>query len=289
MDQDFEPHRARLLALAYRLLGSWAEAEDVVQEVHLTWHQQPPGEVVAPRAWLERVVTRRCLDLRKSARVQREQYVGPWLPEPVDTASARPEGVSLDLEAISLAFLALLERLSPLERAAFVLVEAFDYSPAEVAQVLSREPAAVRQLLHRARSHIQAGRPRFAPSREAHADLLTRFMGAVMSGDPQQVERLLSADATARTDGGGKSRAAINVIHGPSRVARFLIGVAQKAPPGAAFEVRELNGWPAVVAWLDGRPLSVTQLETDGEQVYVVDAVTNPDKLVGLAPPSAEA
>jgi RNA polymerase sigma-70 factor (ECF subfamily) len=237
-------------------------------------------------------VTNRCLDHLKSARVRREAYVGPWLPEPVETEQSTLRGEPVDTESVSLAFLALLERLSPLERAVFVLVEAFDYSADEAAQVLGREAPAVRQLLHRAREHVRAGRPRFAPSREAHLQMLGTFISAVQAGDVKQVEALLVGDARAVTDGGGRVRAAINVVHGADRVARFLVGVARKAVGAVAYEVREVNGWPALVGVLDGAVVAVLQLETDGEHVFSVSTWSNPDKLVPLnraaATPSAQ-
>lgn len=275
----FLPLRPRLLGLAYRLLGSWAEAEDVVQEAHLAWVERRE-EPQSAQAWLEKVVTNRCLDVLKSARVRREEYVGPWLPEPMLTpVAAEP---SLDVEAISLAFLTLLERLSPLERAVYVLAEAFDYSHDDIARALAREPAAVRQLLHRAREHVREGRPRFAPDRAAHEAVLGQFFGAVMTGDVSAVERLLVSDARVLTDGGGKVRAAINVVTGANRVARFVIGVSAKQPPTLTWELLDLNGWPAMVG-LEGTVVkSVVQLETDGQLVFSVASIVNPEKLAAL-------
>lgn len=277
----FPTLRPRLLSLAYRLLGSWAEAEDVVQESHLAWLERGDGEVQSPQAFLERVVTNRCLDVLKSARAKRETYVGPWLPEPMLSTELHAPAAR-DLEGVSLAFLALLERLSPLERAVYVLAEAFDYSHEEIATALGREPAAVRQLLHRAREHVKAGRPRFAPDVQAHQAMLNSFFGAVLEGDVAKVERLLVADASIRTDGGGRVRAAINVVHGANRVARFCIGVSRKQPPGALIEFADVNGAPSLVVRENGRVTSVLQLETDGQQVFSVLLVSNPDKLAAL-------
>lgn len=280
MLDTFPSHRARLLALAYRLLGSWAEAEDVVQETHLAWLERDETPLDSERAWLERVVTNRCLDVLKSARRRREDYVGPWLPEPM--ASAEVQVAAVDVEAVSLAFLTLLERLSPLERAVYVLAEAFDYSHDDIARALHKEPAAVRQLLHRARAHVQAGRPRFAPDRAAHEAMLGSFFGAVMVGDVAALEQLLVSDATVSSDGGGKVRAAINVVTGANRVARFFIGVAKKQPPAARFELLDINGWPSIVSLVEDVVIGVTQLETDGVRVYSVSTVVNPDKLRAL-------
>lgn len=280
MLDPFPTHRPRLLALAYRLLGSWAEAEDVVQETHLSWLERDDTPLDSERAWLERVVTNRCLDVLKSARVRREAYVGPWLPEPM--ASSEVQLGAVDVEAISLAFLTLLERLSPLERAVYVLAEAFDYSHEEIARALHKEPAAVRQLLHRARAHVQEGRPRFAPDRTAHEAIVGSFFGAVLSGDIPALEQLLVTDATVRTDGGGKARAALNVVTGANRVARFFVGVATKQPPGARFELLDINGWPSIVSLVGDEVIGVTQFETDGARIYSVSTVANPDKLAAL-------
>lgn len=281
MPDSFTPLRPRLLSLAYRLLGSWAEAEDVVQESHLAWLERAEGEVTSAQAFLERVVTNRCLDVLKSARVRRETYVGPWLPEPMLSTELHAPAAS-DLEGVSLAFLALLERLSPLERAVYVLAEAFDYSHDEIAAALGREPAAVRQLLHRAREHVKAGRPRFAADAQAHQAMLSSFFGAVLEGDVAQVERLLVADASMRTDGGGRVRSAINVVQGANRVARFCIGISRKQSPGAVIELADVNGSASLVVREDGRVTSVLQLETDGARIFSVLLVSNPDKLRAL-------
>jgi RNA polymerase sigma-70 factor (ECF subfamily) len=281
MTDAFLSIRPRLLALAYRMLGSWAEAEDVVQETHLAWVERKGPPLESERAWLERVVTNRCLDVLKSARVQRASYVGPWLPEPMLTDDVQTPG-AVDVEAVSLAFLTLLERLSPLERAVYVLAEAFDYSHDDVAKALGKEPAAVRQLLHRAREHVSAGKPRFAPDPSAHQAMLGSFFGAVLQGDVTEVEKLLVKNATVKTDGGGKVRAAINVITGANRVARFFIGVAQKQPPDARFEVMDVNGQPSIVMLVDDMVVGVTQIETDGALIHGVSTVANPDKLASL-------
>jgi RNA polymerase sigma-70 factor (ECF subfamily) len=276
-----QPHRRRLLTLAYRLLGSWTDAEDVVQEAHLVFSRQPAGAVDHPAAWLERVVTNRCLDQLKSARSQREHYVGPWLPEPVMTDAVAVSPV--DVEGISVAFLTLLERLSPLERAVFVLAEAFDYAHDDIARVLGRDVAAVRQLLHRARAHVQAGRPRFAKDAGAHEAMVTQFLGAVMEGDLSGLERLLSHDVTLTTDGGGKVRAALKVVVGSNRVARFFLGISTKQPPDGRLGLRDVNGWPSLIVFVGDQLTSVHHFETDGQHVFAIRSVSNPDKLAVLA------
>ena len=279
--EEFEHERARLTAFAYRLLGRWSDAEDVVQEAWLRF--QKHAEVVeTPAAWLRQVVTHLCLDLRKSAQATRETYVGPWLPEPVSTEGGRLGGLDIDLEAISLAFLTMLERLSPLERAVYLLSEAFDHQPAEIAQLLDREPAAVRQLLHRAREHVKAGRPRFAAKPDEHQRALEQFLAACMQGDLTALTGMLKADAVALSDGGGKIRAALNPIEGADRVARFLIGVSQKPATPMNYAVLEVNGTPTLVGSAEGRALLALQLELDEGLIRTVSIVLNPDKLASL-------
>jgi RNA polymerase sigma-70 factor, ECF subfamily len=282
MMDTFEAHRPSLFTLAYRMLGTVTDAEDILQEAHLrfTAHR---ANVEHPKRWLEQVVTRLCLDELKSARVRREQYIGPWLPEPLETDGAMLQGAAVDPETISLAFLMLLERLSPLERAVFVLVELFDYSADEAATALEREASAVRQLLHRARAHVQTAKPRFAASRDAHFAILGAFFAAIQTGDVKKVESLLAHDARAALDGGGQVKTALNVIHGAERVARLFIGLSRKVDPSIEYEVRQINGWPALVVLNDRAAVSVVEVETDGCVVFGVWACRNPAKLGAMS------
>jgi RNA polymerase sigma-70 factor (ECF subfamily) len=282
MTDTFTQHRSWLFALAYRMLGTATDAEDVLQDAHLRFSEHG-DQVQHPKRWLEQVVTRLCLDQLKSARARREQYVGPWLPEPLETEGARLLGTPVDPEAVSLAFLTLLERLSPLERAVFVLVESFDYSAEEAAVALAREPAAVRQLLHRARAHVMAAKPRFAPSREAHFAILGAFFAAVQTGDVKKVESLLAQDARAVMDGGGQVKTARNVVHGADRVARLYIGLSKKVDLSFRYEIREVNGWPSLVILRAAALVSVTQLETDGAAVFGISVCMNPEKLTAMS------
>lgn len=269
----FETHRGHLFGVAYRMLGSATEAEDVVQEAFLRWQTAPRDQVRSERAFLTTVVTRLCLDQLKSARAQRETYVGPWLPEPVRTDA------QVDPETISVAFLVLLESLTPLERAVYLLHEVFDYAHAEVAQMVGRDEATCRQILHRARAHVLARRPRFAPSKEAHARLLTGFMGALQSGDLDGLKRLLADDVVSYSDSGGKTHAARKPVRGADAVARLYLGLTKKAPAGATVELAEVNGWLALVVRVDGGVFDVITLESDGERIHAVHSVLNPDKL----------
>jgi len=283
MDPDpdaFEAHREALAGIAYRMLGSVAEAEDVVQEAWLRWQTTPHEEVRSARAYLSKVVTRLCLDRLKSANARRETYVGPWLPEPVRTAT---EDDPLALaESISLAFLVLLESLGPVERAVYLLHEAFDYSHAEVAEIVGRDEVACRQLLHRARKAVTARRPRFAPSKAAHHRMLTAFSAACVGGDPAVFEGLLAAEITSWGDGGGKAAAARRPLRGIEEVTRAWLGFFRKAPAEASIAVEEINGWPAMVVHVPGRLAGVVSLETDGERIFAIRSVVNPDKLARL-------
>jgi RNA polymerase sigma-70 factor (ECF subfamily) len=273
---DFEAHRPLLFGIAYRMLGDRAAAEDAVQETFLRARDAPPLE--SPRAWLSTVVTRLCLDQLKSARARRESYVGPWLPEPLPTS----DDPLLSRETISIAFLVLLETLSPVERAVFLLHEVFDYSHAEVAEIVGKEEAAVRQILHRAKQHVVARRPRFAGSREQHQRLLMGFVQACTGGDVDGLKKLLADDVVSLSDGGGKVLAALNPVEGADKVARMLVGLTRKGAAGATWELRTINGDIAVVGFLGGRVDSVLTLATDGEKITEIEIVRNPDKLSRL-------
>jgi RNA polymerase sigma-70 factor (ECF subfamily) len=273
---DFEAHRPLLFGIAYRMLGDRAAAEDAVQEAFLRARDAPPLE--SPRAWLSTVVTRLCLDQLKSARARRESYVGPWLPEPLPTS----DDPLLSRETISIAFLVLLETLSPVERAVFLLHEVFDYSHADVAEIVGKEEAAVRQILHRAKQHVVARRPRFAGSREPQQRQLMGFVQACTGGDVDGLKKLLADDVVSLSDGGGKVLAALNPVEGADKVARMLVGLTKKGAAGATWELRTINGDIAVVGFLGGRVDSVLTLATDGEKITEIEIVRNPDKLSRL-------
>ncbi len=276
MSDELWRHRKRLLAIAYRMLGSAAEAEDVVQDAWLRQHGATGIE--NPEAWLTTTVTRLCLDRLKSARHQREVYVGPWLPEPMTTT---PD--EIDPESISLAFLLLLERLTPVERAVYLLQRVFDFSHPEIAAILGHSEAAVRQSLHRATQHLATDKPRFAPSRDRHVELLSAFAMASQGGDLTTLKTLLADDAKLWSDGGGKVRAALNVITGGDAIARFLVGITRKFPVSGDAELRELNGLPSLVVWHGDHAAVVLSIETDGDQIFAVHSLVNPDKLALLS------
>jgi RNA polymerase sigma-70 factor, ECF subfamily len=281
----FEPHRRHLMAIAYRMLGSLAEAEDAVQEAYLRWHRADRGVVANPQAFLSRIVTRLCLDQLKSARVQREMYVGPWLPEPVLEADPlMAETMSDYAHDLSMALMLTLERLSPLERAAFLLHDVFDVGFAEIAATLSRNAAACRQLAARGRAHVRAGRPRSHPSGEENAELVAAFRHAVETGNVTGLAAFLARDAVLMADGGGRRPAALNPIHGADRIKRLLAGLAAKFRVGD-IRMREarVNGMPGfVIMTADGKIETVALDIADGQIVGIYN-VRNPDKLGGVA------
>jgi len=285
----FEPHRRRLLGLAYRMLGSMAEAEDAVQDAYLRWHDVDRGSIAEPRAFLMTTTTRICLDVLKSARVRREEYVGPWLPDPViDTAALAPDTQAELAEDLSVALLLALERLSPLERAAFLLHDVFDYSFTQVADTLGRNEAACRQLASRARTHVREAGPSPATSARAssdavdakHSELVSAFIAASRSGDVARLTQLLANDARLVTDGGGKVLAALNVISGGDRVAAFLAGVVRKGwTDQTTLRFDTINGLPGLIVSSPDGLVQTTAFEIDGEVIRAIYIVRNPDKL----------
>lgn len=277
--EAFEAERAHLFAVAYRMMGSRAEAEDLVQSAWLRVMSTSPEQVDEPRAYLTTVVVRLALDALKSARVRREAYVGPWLPEPIQEGPA-PER---DPASISLAFLVLLEALSPLERAAFLLHEVFDWTAPEIGRLLGRDEVAVRQLVARARAHVREGAPRYAPSKAAHEQMLQGFLMTTATGDVNALAALLAENAKVISDGGGVVKAARKVVVGRMNAAKLMLGVLRHGAP-SAIEIREVNGWPSVVWKVDGVVAGVLSIETDGQTIHAIHLVNNPEKLGGLTP-----
>ena len=284
---SFEPHRPRLLGLAYRMLGSVSEAEDAVQDTYLRWHATDRDAVSDARAFLTTTTTRLCLDALKSARVRRESYVGPWLPEPVlDTAALAPDAQTELAEDLSIALLLALERLSALERAAFLLHDVFDCSFSEVAAALDRSEAACRQLASRARTHVRQARPlgtSTAPDRSEasnHQQLVSAFVNAARSGDLQRLMGLLADDVRLMTDGGGKVVAAINVIEGADRAARFVVGAVSKGlPEGSIIRITQINGLPGVIVSAPDGSVQSVAFEIVHHLVRAIYVVSNPEKL----------
>ena len=272
--KGFEPQRPYLMGLAYRMTGSWSDAEDVVQDAWLRWQAVKHDQINSPRAFLSQTVTRLCLDLFKSARVRREEYVGTWLPEPLPTD---PDALSHDL---SLAFMLTLERLSPLERAAFLLCDVFDLSFQEIAQTLHRSEAACRQLASRARKRVREARPRYRVSHQEGLRIAEAFLQASREGHVEQLRSLLAEDAVLQTDGGGKKIATLKPILGDSKIARFFAGIAAKEGGGSeAAQIMYLNNMPSVVIMEpDGMPRTISLDIQDGK-IAAIYIVRNPDKL----------
>ncbi|MFF4274583.1 RNA polymerase sigma-70 factor [Streptomyces sp. NPDC001536] len=283
----FEEHRPVLVGVAYRMLGRVADAEDVVQEAWLRWSGADRSEVREPRGYLVRVTTRLAIDRLRQVKARNEAYVGPWLPEPYvtdfgDTVPDTAERAVL-ADSVSLAVLVVMESLSPLERAVFVLREAFGYPYAEIAAMLDRGEAAVRQLSGRARKHVEERRPRYDVDPVQRRDLTERFLAAAAEGDLQGLMSMLAPDVRLVGDSGGKSRAPLRVIETADKVGRFLVGAAQKGVPDLSFRFLELNGGPALLLLSGDKPDSVFQLDVVDGRIQSVYVVRNPDKLQSLA------
>jgi RNA polymerase sigma-70 factor, ECF subfamily len=278
-DQDvaavFDPLRPKLTRIAYRMLGSVADAEDVVQEAFLRWLDTDRDAVRQPEAFLRRVVTRLCLDHLKSARHQRETYIGPWLPEPV------VEAQDDEIDDVTLPLMMALERLSPLERAAFLLHDVFGVSFEEIAETIEREPATCRQLASRARTHVRAARPRFDVPKGRGLEIAAAFFAASRSGDMQQLRSILAADVTAYADGGGKTRAAMQPIVGVDNVMEVHASLAPVFAEHMSQLVRYgfINGLPGFVTIEQGDTVQTTALEIEDGRIVAIYVMRNPDKL----------
>jgi RNA polymerase sigma-70 factor, ECF subfamily len=286
--QIFNQYRGLLFSIAYRMLSSATDAEDIVQEAFIRWMQAGTEDVQSPRAYLCAIVVRLCIDQLRSARAQREVYVGPWLPEPVSTAQ-HPELAQTTLlaESLSFAFLVMLENLKPLERAVFLLREVFEYDYEEIAAIVGKSEANCRQVLHRAQQRLGERRSRFAVSHEQQEQITRQFLRASTSGDMEGLLNLLTADIVLTADGGGKAQAGLKPVYGADRVSRGFMGSMLKMPPGVVARIEEINGQPAIAGYLDGRPYAVLLLEIEQDRVGRVYIVMNPDKLGWLRPESA--
>ncbi|MGE5290593.1 MAG: RNA polymerase sigma-70 factor [Micromonosporaceae bacterium] len=277
----FEEHRSLLFGIAYRMLGSVADSEDVIQDAWLRWSAADRSQVAAPRAYLVRIVTNTALNKLRSAKARRESYVGPWLPEPLVVAPDIAENVET-AESVSMAVMVVLETLTPLERAVFVLREVFGYGYDELAASLGRSEASVRQLAHRAREHVQARRPRFEPGREEQRRVTEEFLSACVGGDLGRLISTLAPGVRLIADSGGKARAPRRVIVGARKVARFLLAVAGDAA-GLEIRVADVNGGTGLIGFDAGRPAVAVIFEIADGQVQSLYLVNNPDKLNALA------
>jgi RNA polymerase sigma-70 factor (ECF subfamily) len=282
MDQ-FETYRPLMFSIAYRMLGSAMEAEDIVQEAYLRYQTVSPDSIESHKAFLTTMVTRLCINVLQSSRAKRETYLGPWLPEPILTGESNfpsPASVVSIHESISMAFLVLLESLTPVERAVFLLREVFDYEYAEIAEIVGKEEAACRQLFSRAKKHIAEHRPRFKPSPDEHRQMLERFVQATGEGNLEGLVQMLADDVTLWTDGGGKARgAATRPLYGREAVAQFIMASVRFAGTDFRFEIEIVNGEPTLVIRVDDRTLSVISIGMEQGKIHQLWVVGNPDKL----------
>jgi RNA polymerase sigma-70 factor (ECF subfamily) len=284
---EFEAQRPLLFGIAYRMLGSVSDAEDILQDAYLRYAAVPRDSIQAPRAFLATIVTRLCLNALQSARARREAYVGPWLPEPLLTDDHTADGLVEDAESISMALLVLLETLTPIARAVFLLREVFDYDYREIGAIVDHDEAACRQIFSRARRELAAQRRRFRPSEEAHRRMLDTFLGAVSRGDMAGLTALLSDDVVLWTDGGGKAAgAATRPVRGRGAVATFVMATAAKrfaAAPPLGIDVASINGEPGFILREGDRPFGVLTMDLADDQIHTLRVFANPDKLRHVA------
>jgi RNA polymerase sigma-70 factor, ECF subfamily len=285
MEEQFETYRPLLFSIAYRMTGSASDAEDLVQETYLRATAAPHEDIRSPKAYLSKIITNLCLDYLKSARTQREQYIGPWLPEPLLTSDERlaPLATVEQRESISFAFLVLLESLTPPERAVLLLHDVFDYSYEEIARIIGKSAANCRQLLHRARKSVAERRLRFEPSAEQQRQIIGRFLVACQQGDVNALTEVLAREVTSWSDGGGKVAAATQPIFGQEKVIRLLLGLMSKAPADLTATAAQINGGLAIVLWVGGALYDVITFDIADGQIQNLRFVLNPDKLAYLA------
>ena len=280
-DSGFEPNRRRLFGLAYRMLGSRAEAEDVVQDAFVRWHQSDRSAIRNAEAWLVTTATRLAIDRLRALKTEREAYVGPWLPEPMMRDHPPSPDHHVELAAdLSMAFLVLLERLGPEERAAFLLHDVFDFGYAEIATVLDKSEDACRQIVSRARSRVRSERQRFQPKEAERLSLLQRFRDALEARDEQTLLKLFAPDATWTADGGGKTAASPRPIEGAAKIVRLVLTLRERLQTGVTeLDLVVVNGETGLLVRSHGQVIAVMSMLTDGEQIHGVYAVVNPDKL----------
>lgn len=287
----FQAHRSRLLGIAYRMLGTRADADDVVQDAWLKWAAADHASITHPEAWLVTVTTRLAIDKLRAAQAERQHYVGWWLPEPmvadvVQADAHTPESLLSHAHEVSLAFLWMLERLSPEERAAFLMREVFECNYQDIAEILGKTQAACRQLVSRASSKVREGKPRATVKPETHWQLLTRFIEAARHGDRAAMQALFAPDITARGDGGGKVPSIAKLLEGPSRIAHLYYALYRRhGHEAVTYRLGVVNGEPGILRYVDGRLESVQCFVVDAQHIRAIYTVRNPDKLANV--PSA--
>ncbi|GER92274.1 DNA-directed RNA polymerase sigma-70 factor [Dictyobacter vulcani] len=284
MDQ-FQSYRPLLFSIAYRMTGSTSQAEDIVQDAYLRYQQTDPATIHTPKTYLTTIVTNLSLNYLKSAYVQREEYVGIWLPEPVLTTLAdesSPEALLERQESISMAFLVLLETLTPPERAVFLLHKVFDYPFTEIAEILDKSPENCRQLFHRAKKHVERKHHRVNVEPENQRQLMRSFVAACQSGNLTTLTQLLASDVTAWADGGGKVSAGLYPVYGQDNIARLFIALMHKVPANHTLSIEEINGAPALLCHIDAQLNWILALELRGNSIVGLRSILNPDKLAFL-------
>jgi len=280
----FDQYRGLLFSIAYRMLGSVADAEDMLQETFIKWQEVTDENIRSPRSYLVTILSRLCINHLQSAQVQREEYIGVWLPEPIitDPGDGPFDLIKVD-ESISMAFLVLLERLTPTERAVFLLREVFEYEYSEIGSIIRQSEVNCRQILKRARQHITALRPRFEIAKSNHDALLESFLKAIGTGELSGLVALLADDVVLRSDGGGKGVAVPNEIRGMDKVGRGILGgISRLLPRNLIRKLARINGEPGLINYLDGRPHSVLTIEVSGNRISSLHVITNPEKLKHL-------
>ncbi len=279
----FTALRPRLFATAYRMLGTRADAEDVVQDAWLRWHDSARAAVQSPEAWLVTITTRLAIDRLRARMAERQSYVGWWLPEPiVELDEQTPESSAELASEVSMAFLWVLERLSPEERAAFLMRQVFEHDYADIASMLGKSEAACRQMVHRAQERVQQQKPRFDVPQEQHRALLGRFMAAAQLGDRAAMKAMLADDVQLVADGGGKVNSYLRVLHGASRVAGSFWSLEHMFPQQVVYRLARINGEPGLLRYVDGKLESAQSFRIEGERIAAVFIVRNPDKLAGV-------
>lgn len=281
----FEDHRPLLFSIAYRMLGSAMEAEDILQEAFMRWREVAGSKIESPKSYLAAVVTRLCIDYLRSAQVRREEYIGPWLPEPLlaDPAAGPAEMQDMS-DSLSMAFLVILESLSPTERAVFLLREVFGYEYGEIAQIVGKSEVNCRQMASRARKLVAQRRPRFDSSPQQQKGVVDQFLNTISSGDVHSLISLLDKDVTWWSDGGGQFGVARKPIHGAEKVARFILNLQRRSPADAAMVAAEINGGPGLIIYVGGRPYGVLSFDIVDGRIGSIWAVINPDKLSSIPP-----
>jgi RNA polymerase sigma-70 factor (ECF subfamily) len=282
----FDQYRSLLFSIAYRMLGSVADAEDMLQETFIRWQQSREDNIESPLAFLVTIISRLCINHLQSARVRREEYVEEWLPEPIVTdPGSDPFGIIKVDESLSMAFLVLLERLTPIERAVFLLREVFECEYSEIGNVVDQSETNCRQILRRARQHVSAMRPRFKAPAGKRTDLFERFLEAVETGEMSGLIELLSKDVVLHSDGGGKAVAVPNEVRGADKVVRGILGGLQRLVPKTLVrKLVRINGAPGLVNYLQGKPHSVLTLDVQDGRIREIYIVTNPEKLSHIPP-----